>query len=492
MNKVPKWFRLQQAAKAFGRCAALALLWSGTPAFGQDQPEESHVEAAKAEYATGQYALAVRDLRIARFFALDRPGRYLEILARLALAEDAAGMAPERDVTLQRFVSVEAGLEVFDAGSLEAPLLERFRTLALGRVGRERLMAVPSLAEQLGMIPQRPTKVPPSATIEPPASAPTRTPIAGETEASTAAETPTAAAGPEPTDTPWPSPPPVPTRTPTAVPTGTATSLPSRTATSSPLPVPSATRTATARPIPTQTDTQTPTRTPAPSPRPTATHLPTVTSTNTPMASATPTSTATPTATRTSAPTRTATASPSPSPSPSPTVTASATRTASATATRTATATLTDTRTPTATSTLTPVPPTSTRTATPPPTTTPSPRPSPTAPFVAADSVDVAPVPVQRIQPEYPERALKQRVRGEVVLRVLVSETGTPVRANVAKGVRSDVDAAAVAAAMQWRFEPARKDGRAVRTMTTVRFSFEGVQFARTPFPDVATPTPRP
>jgi hypothetical protein len=52
--------------------------------------------------------------------------------------------------------------------------------------------------------------------------------------------------------------------------------------------------------------------------------------------------------------------------------------------------------------------------------------------------------------------------------------------------VRDDVDAAAVAAAMQWRFEPARQKGRPVRTDAVVRFSFEGVQFARTPFPSEA------
>ncbi len=90
-------------------------------------------------------------------------------------------------------------------------------------------------------------------------------------------------------------------------------------------------------------------------------------------------------------------------------------------------------------------------------------------------------------------------MRGEVVLRVEVSEAGAPLKADVTKGVRSDVDRAAVAAAMQWRFEPALKDGRPVRTDATVRFAFEGVQFARTPFPSdleltqgAATPTRTP
>jgi periplasmic protein TonB len=97
--------------------------------------------------------------------------------------------------------------------------------------------------------------------------------------------------------------------------------------------------------------------------------------------------------------------------------------------------------------------------------------------------------------PIYPERALKERVRGVVVLRVLVSESGSPLKADLEKRVRADIDAAAVEAALQWRFDPARKGGRAVRTFATVRFSFEGVQFARTPFPSSlenapSTPTP--
>jgi len=101
--------------------------------------------------------------------------------------------------------------------------------------------------------------------------------------------------------------------------------------------------------------------------------------------------------------------------------------------------------------------------------------------------------------PVYPERALQQRVRGEVILLVRVSEAGQPLEARLTKRVRDDVDAAAVAAAMQWRFEPARQNGRPVRTDAVVRFAFEGVQFARTPFPSEsespsvpATPTPTP
>jgi TonB family protein len=95
--------------------------------------------------------------------------------------------------------------------------------------------------------------------------------------------------------------------------------------------------------------------------------------------------------------------------------------------------------------------------------------------------------------PVYPDRALKDRARGSVVVKVVVSEIGLPMQISVVKGARADLNEAAVEAARQWRFEPARKDGRAVRTSITIPFAFEGVQFARTPFPPEETPgAPRP
>jgi len=96
--------------------------------------------------------------------------------------------------------------------------------------------------------------------------------------------------------------------------------------------------------------------------------------------------------------------------------------------------------------------------------------------------------------PVYPAEALKRRLRGNVTLRVVVNENGEPGEITVVSGAHRDLNDAAIAAARQWRFEPATKKGRPVRTTTTVRFSFEGVQFARTPLPDAApgTPTPHP
>ncbi len=97
--------------------------------------------------------------------------------------------------------------------------------------------------------------------------------------------------------------------------------------------------------------------------------------------------------------------------------------------------------------------------------------------------------------PVYPEHALRERIRGLVILRVTVSELGAPTEVAVVKGARADLTEAAVEAARQWRFEPGRKGGRAVRTSVTLQFPFEGVQFARTPLslePEAPSVSPSP
>jgi TonB family protein len=118
--------------------------------------------------------------------------------------------------------------------------------------------------------------------------------------------------------------------------------------------------------------------------------------------------------------------------------------------------------------------------------------------FIPPEQVDSPPVPITQINPIYPEKALKDRVRGLVILRVLVAEDGMPVRVSVDKAAREDLTRAAIDAVEQWRFQPARKDGRPVRTFAILRFPFEGIEFARTPIgagpaeteTPTATPTP--
>lgn len=77
------------------------------------------------------------------------------------------------------------------------------------------------------------------------------------------------------------------------------------------------------------------------------------------------------------------------------------------------------------------------------------------------------------VKPLYPSFALRSRIKGIVVLRVLVSETGTPLEVEVLKGVGGGLTEAAVTAVKRWIFEPARKDGVPVKAWTTIPIPFE-------------------
>lgn len=65
--------------------------------------------------------------------------------------------------------------------------------------------------------------------------------------------------------------------------------------------------------------------------------------------------------------------------------------------------------------------------------------------------------------PIYPERSLARREEGSALVRALVSETGSvsAVELSESSGMPA-LDAAALQAVSQWRFEPASREGRPV------------------------------
>jgi TonB family protein len=93
--------------------------------------------------------------------------------------------------------------------------------------------------------------------------------------------------------------------------------------------------------------------------------------------------------------------------------------------------------------------------------------------LVALAEADVPPRVARVVKPNYPPIALRQKIGGIVVLRVLVDEAGRPADIEVVRGVRGGITESAVAAVRRWTFEPARKDGVAVKTWTTVPIPFE-------------------
>ena len=101
--------------------------------------------------------------------------------------------------------------------------------------------------------------------------------------------------------------------------------------------------------------------------------------------------------------------------------------------------------------------------------------PSLTAPTPAAnaDELDREPQLKSTARPIYPLSARNARVGGVVLVRVLVSKEGEPLRVEVARGVQPDLDEAAVAAVRQWRFEPGQKGGSPVQAWMTVAVPFD-------------------
>jgi TonB family protein len=86
------------------------------------------------------------------------------------------------------------------------------------------------------------------------------------------------------------------------------------------------------------------------------------------------------------------------------------------------------------------------------------------------------PTLVRRVNPVYPIAAQVEGVQGSVTLLVTVTKEGTVGRVKVAKSCGDGrLDAAAVNAVKQWRYQPAVQDGipREVDTYATVTFSLE-------------------
>ncbi len=111
-----------------------------------------------------------------------------------------------------------------------------------------------------------------------------------------------------------------------------------------------------------------------------------------------------------------------------------------------------------------------------------SPAPSPTEGLVA-------PSPTHRVQPPYPEAG--DGAEGDVVLALTITPTGAVGHADVVESKGAALDRAAIAAAEQWTFSPARRNGRPIESHIHIRFHFEPPTPPPQPvIPAVPPPTP--
>lgn len=83
-----------------------------------------------------------------------------------------------------------------------------------------------------------------------------------------------------------------------------------------------------------------------------------------------------------------------------------------------------------------------------------------------------APVLLQRVEPDYPEAALRAHLQGTVILEAVITTSGEVQQIRVLKAVHPLLDEAAERAVRQWRYKPATLNGRAVPVFLTVTVRF--------------------
>jgi len=85
-----------------------------------------------------------------------------------------------------------------------------------------------------------------------------------------------------------------------------------------------------------------------------------------------------------------------------------------------------------------------------------------------------APVPLRKVDPKYPQDAIREHVEGEVILYGVIRPDGTADSIQIVHGIDPQLDANAVAAFAQWKFQPATKGGQPVALEAIVHIPFRG------------------
>jgi len=82
------------------------------------------------------------------------------------------------------------------------------------------------------------------------------------------------------------------------------------------------------------------------------------------------------------------------------------------------------------------------------------------------------PVPVQKVDPQYPQTLKNERVAGEVVLYAVIRRDGSVDSIQLVRGIDQQLDANAIRALRQWKFRPGAKQGAPVELEAIVHIPF--------------------
>ncbi len=87
--------------------------------------------------------------------------------------------------------------------------------------------------------------------------------------------------------------------------------------------------------------------------------------------------------------------------------------------------------------------------------------------------VDVQPVPLKQVQPQYPTEARASKLKGKVWVKCLVGKNGKVRKAEVVQSDDVAFNKPAISAALQWFFSPAMVKGKPVEVWAAIPFMFD-------------------
>lgn len=93
---------------------------------------------------------------------------------------------------------------------------------------------------------------------------------------------------------------------------------------------------------------------------------------------------------------------------------------------------------------------------------------------LGSDEADAPPMPISKLPPSYPSALLSKGVGGRVMISCVIDASGHVVGSTIKQSSGySELDKAALSAVARWKFKPAVKDGRSIKSTCSVPFNFE-------------------
>jgi TonB family protein len=96
------------------------------------------------------------------------------------------------------------------------------------------------------------------------------------------------------------------------------------------------------------------------------------------------------------------------------------------------------------------------------------------APHVTSGEL-AGPVPLRKVDPKYPPTLINEHVEGEVVLYAVIRTDGSVGSIQLVRGIDGQLDANAMQALSQWKFQPASRQGEAVTLEAIVHIPFHAL-----------------